>query len=81
MAPDKVSLNDWKMIRNETLAKLPMGNHCHSERSKESRIFMGLRSSTLFRMTEKRLLQEAQMYRQKFDAKHIRIEFKEVTWF
>jgi hypothetical protein len=43
----------------EPLAKLPIDNHCHSERSEESRISKGLRSFTSFRMTEKRLLQEA----------------------
>jgi hypothetical protein len=43
----------------EALAKLPIDNHCHSERSEESRISRGLRSFTPFRMTEKRLLQEA----------------------
>jgi hypothetical protein len=43
----------------EPLAKVLIDNHCHSERSEESRIFRGLRSFTPFRMTEKRLLQEA----------------------
>jgi hypothetical protein len=44
----------------EPLAKLPINNHCHSERSEESCISSWLRSFTPFRMTEKRLLQEAQ---------------------
>jgi hypothetical protein len=51
----------WGFIAFEPLAKLPIDNHCHSERSEESRIFRGLRSFTPFRMTEKRLLQEARL--------------------
>jgi hypothetical protein len=43
----------------EALAKLPIDNHGLSERSEEYRIFRRLRSFTPFRMTEKRLLQEA----------------------
>jgi hypothetical protein len=49
-------------LPKEPLAKLPIDNHGHSERSEESRIFRGLRSFTPFRMTEKRLLQEAQKF-------------------
>jgi hypothetical protein len=37
----------------EALAKLPIDNNCHSERSEESRIFRRLRSFTSFRMTKK----------------------------
>jgi hypothetical protein len=37
----------------EALAKLPVPNACHSERSKESRFFKVLRSFTSFRMTKK----------------------------
>jgi hypothetical protein len=47
------------ILTKEPLAKLPIDNHCHAERSEESRIFRGLRSFTPFRMTEKLLLQEA----------------------
>jgi hypothetical protein len=46
-------------ITFEALAKLATGNNCHSERSEESRISIELRSFTPFRMTEKRVLQEA----------------------
>jgi hypothetical protein len=49
-------------LPKEPLAKLPIDNHCHSERSEESRIFKWLISFTPFRMTEKRLLQEAQKF-------------------
>ena len=47
------------MITFKPLAKLPIDNHCHSERSEESHIFRVRRSFTPFRMTEKRFLQEA----------------------
>jgi hypothetical protein len=43
----------------EPLAKLPINNDCHSERSEESRIFRCLRSFTSFRMTKEPVLQEA----------------------
>jgi hypothetical protein len=52
-----------KGLRESLMQKSPLTTiviHCHSERSEESRIFRGLRSFTPFRMTEKRLLQEAQ---------------------
>jgi hypothetical protein len=47
----------------EVLAKLPIDNNCHSERSEESRIFKRLRSFTSSRMTEKPVLQEALLVR------------------
>ena len=49
-----------KLLPSEALAKLPIDNNCHSERSEESRIFRRLRSLTSFRMTEKPVLVEAQ---------------------
>ena len=49
----------YKLTR-EGLAKLPIDNHRHSERSEESLIFSRLRSFTPFRMTNKPVLQEAQ---------------------
>jgi hypothetical protein len=46
-------------LPKEALAKLPIDNNCHSERSEESHIFKRLRSFTSFRMTEKPILQAA----------------------
>jgi hypothetical protein len=43
----------------EALAKLLIAAPCHSERSEESRISKTLRSFTSFRMTKRRVLQEA----------------------
>jgi hypothetical protein len=51
----------WRLPK-ELLAKLPIGNHCHAERSEESRLFSWLRSFTPFRTTEKRLLPNAQKF-------------------
>jgi hypothetical protein len=48
------------ILPKETLAKLPIDNNCHSERSEEPRTFIRLRSFTPFRMTENPVLQEAQ---------------------
>jgi hypothetical protein len=52
-------LRQDKAFPLEPLAKLPLDNHCHFVPNEESRIFIGLRAFTPFRMTEKRLLQEA----------------------
>jgi len=49
-----------KQKTEEALAKLPVPNACHSERSEESSVFKVLISFTSFRMTKKLILQEAQ---------------------
>jgi hypothetical protein len=63
-SPAVILASDIELQRlpKEPLAKLATGNNCHSERSEESRISIGLRSFTPFRMTEKRVLQEAQKF-------------------
>ena len=54
----KIWFADGKSGLVEGLAKLPIDNHCHSERSEESLIFSRLRSFTPFRMTNKPVLQD-----------------------
>jgi hypothetical protein len=51
--PSRVGVVNQNPLTYEALAKLPIDNNCHSERSEESRIFKRLRSFTSFRMTEK----------------------------